>query len=328
MLPSTRRGEYFIKINEHLLEESKLDNLQRILLELLVKVIGDNFFIDDYESHFNNLYAKEDLSERLSFIYEHRKFLINILGNNPKILLKDWTSSDNIKAFPLKRESVKVIEGKLEKQPSDFHHFNPENVGHNERSVFSIINDPLWDKAKWKGFGFFIDNQGLVIFIGFENGSAGQDIFNEWIERFGQKDQEEMIRITIIRGVDKNNPHWYRVHIGPNLYSKGFPKSNLFVITARLHEMNARSPENLNNLIAALKYYKKYRLCPAQISNDLKPRPYAISIQKTEIIVKQAWELTWQDPCRIVMKKTDQPFIPDGVENPEVLEIIRKSNSN
>jgi len=97
---------------------------------------------------------------------------------------------------------------------------NPNRVGHDKRQVLSIIDKNLWDKAKWKGFGFFKDLSGMGIFIVYENEETGKKIFDDWINRVGKEDKDELIKITIVKGVDKKNPFWYRVHISYNIDKK------------------------------------------------------------------------------------------------------------
>lgn len=321
--------EYIVKIDGKTLFQSDIPNLQKKLLELLSRILGDNFLIDDYKSHISKLYTEEELNERLAFIYSHRKFICNILGENPKFLLKNWITSTTIKDYPLKRDIVKVIKGDVEKDGPGVEKLDLDKLGHNQRKVISFINDSLWDKAKWRGFGYYIDNQGLAIFLAFENGSYGNEIFKEFVTRFGKNDEKESIRITLIKGVDKKNPHYYCVHIGPNLEKIDIGDKSVFITSSRFREIPATSSKNLNDIVSALYHYKKFRFCAAEISRESSNiLPFDISIDKTEIVIKQAWEITWNDPCRVVMRKSYEPIIPEGIENLEILEIVKKSTTD
>jgi hypothetical protein len=80
----------------------------------------------------------------------------------------------------------------------------------------SVIDIRLWDAAGWKGtgFGFRQDGEGLP-FIGlhFANPEAGRAIFESWRERFGDVDEYEELRVSIIEGDVPGQRAGYTVHI-------------------------------------------------------------------------------------------------------------------
>jgi len=78
--------------------------------------------------------------------------------------------------------------------------FNSENVPHNKRKVFSVIDTNLWDKVKWKGFCFLGNNVEFRIFIAFENKEYGIKIFDNWSEKFGKKDKRVACKKPLFAG--------------------------------------------------------------------------------------------------------------------------------
>ena len=91
--------------------------------------------------------------------------------------------------------------------------------------------------------------------------------------------------------------------------------------------MTANSPENLNNLINLFRNKKEYKLYLAKMSNngkDIEPF-FDKSILKTNLTIKEAWEIGENDLDRVVIKKSDVPIIPEGNINAPVLKILNKS---
>ena len=88
--------------------------------------------------------------------------------------------------------------------------------------------------------------------------------------------------------------------------------------------MDAKSPENLNNLILSFNHFKKYKLIPASINDDGNVKPiFDKAITKTSLIVKDAWEIGLQDLERSVIQKDDDPIIPQDYEKTApILEVL------
>jgi len=325
-------SEYLIEINKFSFSRDYQENLWKQILEFTGHVLASNFFINNPKELLENLFKNEELNERLTFIFEHRNFTINVLGNEPKLFFNNWFNKKLVKEFPLKRETpLKYNIKEKENISSSKPELDLEKIGHNQRKVSSIIDTGQWDKAKWNGFGFFLDSNGFNIFIGYANGNAGKQIFKDWINKFGKVDTEEKIKITIIKGVDKYNPHWYRVHIGTDIKKEQLKSGDIILSASRFHEMNANSPENLNKLISAYNYYKSFRFCPAEVVlNVNKIDPFEeYSILKSKITIRNAWEIGMHDLENVAIKQGDNPIIPDSVENAPVLEVLkRKDNGN
>ena len=322
--------EYNISVESFKITTKNRSLIWDSLLKLVTDILVKHFIAKDIEHFVSNLFKKEEIQERLSLIIEHRNFMINLLGNAPKLFFYEWIKYANSKQYISKREipiSYNYDNKEIEK---DFQRKDIEKVRHDEIKTHSIIDVPLWNKAKWMGFGFLIHpREGLGIILAYENIDAGTQIFDKWINKFGREDKLDLIRITIIKGIDESNPYWYRVHLSANIEANNSSQSsNLFVITSRSHEMNANSPDNLNNLLGLFNRLKKYKLYPAkssQSSSDIKPF-FEKGILKTTLIVKDAWEIGENDIDRVVIKENDKPIIPDGNTNAPVLKILNQTN--
>lgn len=326
-IKNSASNEYIFKLaNFDFSNREKKDEFWKTFLEFIATLLSRNFFFENPKEYIENLFKNEEVHERTTLIIEHRNFLQNILGKDYKLFYNDWIK-EPLKEYPLIRKipaSFKhkdfIKKGKTENEIAF------ENAAHNKRKVFSVIDTNLWDKAKWKGFGFFGNNDEFGIFIGFENEEYGKKIFENWIDRFGKEDEDEAIKITIIKGINKNNPYWYRVHISSNI--KYDDKSEIFfVIASRIHEMNANNPNNLVNLIRGYNYFKKYLLCPAIVDTNGKVKLLRDKcILKKELHIREAWQIGINDLDSAVIKKDDNPIIPDKEKNAPILELLKKKN--
>lgn len=322
--------EYNISVNSFNIKMENRSLIWDSILKIITDILVKHFIAKDIEHFVSNLFKKEEIHERLSLIIEHRNFIINLLGEAPKLLFYEWKKYVKPKEYIFKRKVPISYNYDIKKVEKDFHKKDIDKARHDEIKIHSVIDVPLWDKAKWNGFGFLLRPQeGLGIILTYENADAGRKIFDKWINKFGREDKLDLIRITIIKGVDESNPYWYRVHISANIETNNLLQSNqnFFAVASRIHEMNPNSPENLNNLIGLFNTMKKYKLYPAKLShsgNEIKPF-FDSSILKTTLIIKEAWEIGENDLDRVVIKGNDRLIIPKGNSEAPILKILNKS---
>jgi hypothetical protein len=165
----------------------------------------------------------------------------------------------------------------------------------------------------------------MGIFITYKNIEEGKLIFDNWIKKFGQEDKDEAIKLTIIKGVDSQNPFWYKVHISSDINIELFKSAKFILSPSRFHEINADNSTNLQNLIQGFNYFKQYRFCPAKILESGKIEPYTDkAILKRKLIVKNAWEIGLNDLDGVVIRKDDKPIIPNHITNAPVLELLKQ----
>lgn len=326
---SASGSEYQIEINKFSFPKDSFQEVNGKMIDLNSCIIANNFITNDVNEYFNNLYKNEEINERLAFVYEHRNFSKNLLGDNPKLFFDDWSKDKKEYSLRLNELTRFSIENTQVNKPE----FNPETFEqsrHDQNKVVSIIIDKFWDQAKWKGFGpFYAPNIGFGIFLAFENGNAAKLIFDNWIKRFGKDDSDDIIKITLIKGVNKNNPYWYKVHITANILSKRYNSDErFFSVTARYHKMTPDNPENMHRIEQIIRSNREFLFCPAEISKDGKDiEPYFDkAIVKRSIEIKNAWEIGVNDLACVVIQKDDDPIIPSDIENVPVLEILKKRN--
>lgn len=299
------------------------------MIEFTVDILFKNFIINDAENHFKKLFEKDEVHERLSLIFGHRNCVLNILGDSPKLFLDDWINYYKPKQYNMKRKEP--ISFTYEKAQNENHKKytkeDMEKISHNKIKTHTIINKALWDKAKWRGVGFALHPEdGLYMLLAFDNIEYGKKIFNEWLQDFGSLDKEDVINITIIKGIDKKEPFAYKVMISKNEKSvKSTIADGIAQILTRFHKMDAKTPDNLNNLIFGFNHFKKYKLIPAYINEKGAIEPiFDRAIIKTSLVIKDAWEVGENDLERSVIQKNDNPIIPDEhKDNAPILAILK-----
>lgn len=308
-------------------------NFKNLVDEILPLILGGNYMFKNIKEFLNNLYEKDEVHERLSIILEHHNFLTNILTDNPKFFLQDWINS-NTSEYNLNRtESPISINKELQKLPKNFEEGvkpNFQNVTHKKIKAETIINTELWDNAKWKAFGFFsYYHIPLGLILAFENIHYGKKIFSEWTDKYGEVDNDEEISITIIKGIDKNNPYWYKVLVSKKVNKSTMANGQFITLSSRFHRMEPQNSTNLDNLENVYNTYRKFVLIPAHVNSDFQMTPIIeLGILKTELTIKNAWEIGIDDLERVVITEDDNPIIPDNIIDAPILDVLREKSWN
>lgn len=324
-------NKFDLTINLDFFKNSQLIAIEKDLVEFIAHVIFSNFHIEDAQKYMQSVFEKEEVQQRISLILEHQKFTREILGNRPKLLFKDWTDNQELKEYPMKRKDsitfqidkkkVKIKDSEFSKNNQDF---DPNKVPHNNRKVLSIVDNDLWDKADWQGFGSFFQAPSFFgLFMLFRNGKAGEQVFDNWIEQFGTIDKNDEINLTIVTGVNKNQPLWYRVSLTPKLeFDEGKDGGLLFINTPFI-DVRAETDDSLKKITSGYKHFKKYRLAPAKILPTGKIELITDKIiKKTNLEFKEAWQIGLQDIHRGVILKDDNPIIPKHIKDAPILKLL------
>ena len=215
------------------------------------------------------------------------------------------------------------------------------NVGHlkhRDRKVYSLLDIPLWDQAVWKGTGVaFIPPSKqkpplLSLALLFQNRDAGKQIFSQWKHELGDEDIEERIRVSIITGIDSDNPATYRVVIGVNPDWTKASNNSQSILTYRINTMEPKDSKNLNQFVDFLDKLGFYILTPGYISQDFASTElfWELGILKRQIFIRPAWQIDEHDFDLCGIQPDDKIIIPKDVNDPPVMRAlaqIRKMRS-
>jgi hypothetical protein len=328
--------------------------LSNKLAELIIQLVLRIAFVPDPEQYFDKLFEKEAVFSRAFNFTNVSTSIWNILGKTPKLRLVDW-QLNNTNKFPLRRTFVwnnGVIQTASVEQttqttlikPNPGHGEIPpelrnvDHLKHRERKVYSLLDITLWNKASWKGTGVaFIPSSeqkplllSLVLF--FQNRDAGKQIFSQWKHELGDKDTEERIRVSIITGIDSNNPATYRVVIGVNPDWIKASNNSQFILTYKINTMEPKDSKNLNQFVDSFDKLGFYILTPGYVSQDFASTElfWKLGILKRQIFIRPAWQIDEHDFDLCGIQHDDNIILPKDVKDPPVMRAlaqIRKMRS-
>lgn len=142
------------------------------------------------------------------------------------------------------------------------------------------INLDLWNDARWSGtFFVFPPGKPPVLGLAFKKEESARKIFEGWHERYGDNDEYEELRVSIIEGNIKGEDAGYSIHIGsdPEAAIRRFRDAgysfdgDLLMLVSRVNRMNPPlESKKLEMFKIHYRQYKTYFLAPGVISPDGK----------------------------------------------------------
>lgn len=193
---------------------------------------------------------------------------------------------------------------------------NHEKQDNKTMLVTGVINVEYWDQAKFSGVAILGDRQsapylGLV----FENKIAAENIFKEWKEQYGEKDQYEEIRVSIVLGDIPGECKGYTLHItlNPDNYRMKIKKMGLSIdgtliaAISRVCRVPAVNYNSVNILKEDFERYLSYYLVPVVVHDNNQYEPLMeYSIEKTELYFRNANEIDENDIDIPVLKRINK----------------------
>jgi len=180
--------------------------------------------------------------------------------------------------------------------------------------ITSPIDVDLWNSAKWRAT-FFMHMPGRppVLGLAYKNENEAREIFQGWHERYGDNDEYEELRISIIEGEIEGEEPGYSVHVGadPETAVQRFRDagyefdSDLLMTISRINRMNPPpGSKNLDMFKQLYRQYKTYYLAPGVVSDDGKQfKPLLnLGIYKSKVIFKQVGDIGENDIDSIVLE--------------------------
>jgi hypothetical protein len=287
-------------------------------------IIVNCFHTKNINEYLENLFSKEKLNERLSFIFNHRQLSIDIMGKEPKIFFDDWKNEEAV--YKNKRLKSIIFQQDTDKMKRgiDVDEETIENMPHNKFAVHSIINDNLWKKASWRAIGIVTSHEMLGLALVFENFEIGKEIFEDWIRLTGKTDKNELIDVTIIKGINKHHPHWYRIVVTANKEKEIINDDKIYMLMSKIHEMNPENSNNLDMFEGTFRIIKKYVLFPSSTKALLPEHFLRYGIIKTKVTIINAWQIGLNDPNQVAIEDTDEPVLPEGIEDIPILSLLKQ----
>lgn len=314
-----------------------LGEIQDVLADSVVSILAHSFLIGDLESHLEKLFKDESALERAINYNLSFSHVGNVLGHAPKANLMQWRRPDSVDLPLLRNEDwdtgnasltsprVESLRPGVGEVPGEL--FDESEMSHTDFQASAVVRIPLWDKAGWFAIGFIFNPyrpEPPILALIFKNRDVARTIFEEWKTEFGDRALNE-IRVSIITGVDVDNPTYYRVSIGANLESVS-SKGRFFTLISRSITMTPQSSMNLDNFLTVYSHTKSFLLAPA-VMDDERNGPELLHksmIPMKELHVRQAWEIGPHDVDSPSVHEDDNPIIPEGISEPPFIELIKQ----
>ncbi len=205
---------------------------------------------------------------------------------------------------------------------------DPDSAKHTEIRNVSLIRQALWERALWVGTAFVRyhgPERPPVLALIFRGEAAAREIFQHWRADVGARDEEDRLRVTVVRGIIRERPHAYRVVVGSNLETAMAAVGPRYFINAPLCcTMDPPSGRNLDEFLQAYGASGQYQLGYAIAGADgssVTPT-FSDSVAKRELHVRNAWEIGRHDPDTAGIMPDDDPIIPPDVESAPVLALL------
>jgi len=307
---------------------SKLDNhaeLNQHLVEFGTHVLANCIILPTHEKVLEQLLGIERAFDRATLFCRTGMSRNRALGNDVG-QIADWRHLVK-KNYAFQNDAPEIKPRKLpeqrddEKADIDLGELN----SHRDLAVSSIINQALWDKAGWQGmmYGYVGPNQPPLLGLIFSSAEMANAIFEEWQDRFGREDANDEIRISIVKGIDRKNPYYYRGCISRDMDAIAKDDAKRFVSVARMTTMTVSDHKNLELFQRAFAALGCYFLIPAIFDGKRKPQLLSErAILKRKLNVREAWQIGCHDLDLIAVTSEDDVIIPDGEKSPPIHELF------
>lgn len=307
--------EYRISVDWQKVEQKELDN---VAVNFLAHVLSRNALHRNEEEYLKEKEKKERIGERLgvmaSFIQDTENGRIGPYVEP----ISAWVVDED-QSFPMRgvnttyvREEAKGVQA--------------------TNLITSLIEKPVWDKAQWRGCAYKIypnhEMPPILMFM-YKDIEFGKQIFETWEEDF--KKGELNIRISILTGIDKDHPTWYKVLVTPEMNNLTLNENQRFVMTtSRFRLMEATTDKNLKMFREAYERFKYAGITAVEIdaNNQMSSEPgkrYPKVIPIRNVRFLEAWTICEHDMEMAAIQATDHPVIPqEHLTDAPVLKVLEK----
>jgi hypothetical protein len=311
------------------------------LFDVLVKLMAE-MHMGVSENNLQRLFKEHEAHKRAFWSGTSLAATTSILGDKPK-----YAIADHVESIDASQETTveRVPDWKLpalsepapvERAGRAFHVVeeppesmtNVELMTHKDVRVVSVINMPLWDKARWDGIAFCLsaeDESMMRVILTYKNGDSGTKIFRGWCKRIAEHEPDDFISMTIVTGIDRKEPFSYRVIISPSeaLLGRLEGKVGQVFVASRMLDMNPTSDENLSRFIEKYKKAGWYDLLPGRREDDWFEEDAALSIRKRQLQIVEAWQIKATDPLCTCLGGITDPVIPSEVIAAPIIDALK-----
>lgn len=313
--PLDSNSDYVFNVNKTDFTDEKCWECIAMLISCLLT--RNSVTKDSIETILETRQDGERLMDRVSVLQHTKMAMTNVLGSSFKYRLEDWTR-DTDKSYVYKGDCT------------DFNEYEYSNNLQSDLTIIKINDDmSLWEGADWKGCGFIHDKWGQtppIFGLAFGNLPRGEKITSEW--KLDDSKDKPRIRIYLIKGIDANNPTYYRVCIAPSFPHDKDSNQRYVATMCRKHTMTPATNENLTRFEEQYNRFGGCWLMAFQITDKkeiVMPESFKGAFKFTDVVFKDAYSIGLMDEARIAIESDDTPYIPESCKDTApVLEVLKE----
>lgn len=307
--------EYRVSVDWKNIEQKELDN---VAVNFLAHVLSRNASHRNEEEYLKEKEKKERIGERLGVMASYMQDTEN--GRMSPFV-------ESISAWVIDEDQSYSMRGE------DITYVKEEATGVQATNIItSLIDKPVWDNAKWRGCAYkvYVNHEmpPIMMFM-YKDIQYGKQIFETWEEDFNKR--ELNIRISILTGIDKDHPTWYKVLVTPEMNNLTLNENQRFVMTtSRFRLMEATTDKNLKMFREAYERFKYAGITAVEIdaNNQMSSEPgkrYPKVIPIRNVRFLEAWTICEHDMEMAAIQATDHPVIPqEHLTDAPVLKVLEK----
>ncbi len=299
------------------------------LKDSLVQIVVRMLLIRDAHTWIEKMAIQECGFSRAITLGDTLTLNYNVFGETPPVRLIDWLDAVNESYAVLRDRPWRTVKPADPGNPMESPEFGakspPDNLNHKERlkhtdrRVLSPIDIPVWDRANWRATVFVPRLDGPPILgIAFQDGEAGRAIFRAWKARWGDVDEADALRVSIITGLSKRKPAEYAIVVGPNLRNVTEDEEKRVSYVAKTNRMSPETTTNVDNFVAAYEKAGVFLLAPAHMNPNPQLLPPEFAIAMRQLDIRQAWQIGENDFDIVALDDEDDPIVPPGVTDPPI----------
>jgi hypothetical protein len=274
-------------------------DIQHILAVLSGQVLVTTCMFEDPKRLLDKLFEDEAVQQRMMLVTASTNSYRRLMSQDVA-RLSDWKEfvRDSYDLRP-KRPALKRFEFETKPSTDDQEDSAKAPKSHTNRTIRSVIDLHAWNSARWKGVAYadLGPARAPAVAFMFENREAATKIFERWRTRFGERDVEEEIYLTIVRQLPGQNPNHYLVFIAskqPDL--SAYQSGQGLAIASRSMTMEPNDSVNIDRFLTGYHRCGTYVLMPAILQDGQPPELLSnLGIIKRAINVKLAAHISPED---------------------------------
>jgi hypothetical protein len=264
----------------------------------LMRVVGEalaaTFMLPDLGTTLERVFARGNVHDRVSSVLGSLSGVPRITGRqvvraggaeHNDYPMRDRPQLGDI-AAPHRDDDERVSPGVGRSEDG-----RPTVERHRNLKVQSVIDVHSWNEATWKGilYASYGPDVPPIFALAFQDGAAARRIFERWRERFGTKDVNHDISMSIIRKLPDHPASHYAVQITSRRPDEGeWDRGSLYQIVNRVHVMEPTDDGNLRKFIEMRRAAGCFVLAPAVLSGGEHEIMTDLAILKRDIAIVDA----------------------------------------